>query len=186
MSSVHGLTIDPILKSFVEQEALKGLNIPADQFWRGVADILARFAPRCADLLADRDRLQESIDLWHRTRGAGAAIDAAEYKAFLHTIGYLQPAPPKFACDTTNVDAEIATIAGPQLVVPISNARYALNAVNARWGSLYDAFYGTDAISEEQGRSRSGPYNPVRGAAVVARAKEYAIVFIFPLSRLSD
>jgi malate synthase len=166
-----GLRVARVLKDFVEAEALPGTAVAAAAFWAGLGDLVARFAPRNAALLAKRDALQARIDDWHRAR-RGKPHDAAEYEAFLRAIGYLLPPPAPFAVSTANVDPEIASIAGPQLVVPVSNARYALNAGNARWGSLYDALYGTDAIGEEEGMERGGAYNPVRGAAVVARAKE--------------
>ena len=166
-----GVRVARLLKEFIDTEALPGTGIDAASFWAGFADIVARFAPRNAALLARRDDLQAQIDAWHAER-RGKAIDAAEYTDFLRGIGYLLPAPAPFSVETANVDAEIAAIAGPQLVVPVSNARYALNAGNARWGSLYDALYGTDAIGEEDGMERAGAYNPVRGGAVVARARE--------------
>ena len=166
-----GVRVARLLKEFIDTEALPGTGIDAASFWAGFADIVARFAPRNAALLARRDELQAQIDAWHNAR-RGKPVDAAEYTDFLRGIGYLLPAPAPFSVETANVDAEIAAIAGPQLVVPVSNARYALNAGNARWGSLYDALYGTDAIGEEDGMERAGAYNPVRGAAVVARARE--------------
>ena len=166
-----GVRVARLLKEFIDTEALPGTGIDAASFWAGFADIVARFAPRNAALLARRDELQAQIDAWHTAR-RGKPVDAAEYTDFLRGIGYLLPAPAPFSVETANVDAEIAAIAGPQLVVPVSNARYALNAGNARWGSLYDALYGTDAIGEEDGMERAGAYNPVRGAAVVARARE--------------
>ncbi len=166
-----GVRVARLLKNFVEAEALPGTGLDAATFWAGLAGIVDKFAPRNAALLAKRDSFQAQIDAWHTSR-KGQAIDAADYDAFLRGIGYLLPAPLAFSVATDNVDAEIAAIAGPQLVVPVNNARYALNAGNARWGSLYDALYGTDAIGEEDGMERAGAYNPVRGAAVVARAKE--------------
>ncbi|MCX7383459.1 MAG: malate synthase G, partial [Alphaproteobacteria bacterium] len=166
-----GVRVARLLKEFIDTEALPGTGIDAASFWAGFADVVARFAPRNAALLARRDELQAQIDAWHAER-RGKSIDATEYTDFLRGIGYLLPAPARFSVETGNVDAEIAAIAGPQLVVPVSNARYALNAGNARWGSLYDALYGTDAIGEEDGMERAGAYNPVRGAAVVTRARE--------------
>ena len=127
-----------------------------------------RLAPKNADLLAQRGQLQKQIDSWLKDNANCGGINQKDYEAFLTEIGYLCPEGPDFAIDTANVDDEIATIAGPQLVVPVTNARYALNAANARWGSLYDALYGTDAISEDGGADRSGGYNPVRGAKVIA------------------
>ena len=166
-----GVHVARILKDFIDTEALPGTGIESATFWSGLAAIIASFAPRNAALLARRDAFQTQIDAWHLAH-RGKAIDAAEYTDFLRGIGYLLPAPGPFSVATENVDPEIASIAGPQLVVPVSNARYALNAGNARWGSLYDALYGTDAIGEEDGMERGGAYNPVRGAAVVTKAKE--------------
>ena len=166
----HGVHVSRLLKDFIDTEALPGTGVDSTAFWSGLAKIVDAFAPRNAALLAKRDDFQAQIDAWHLAR-RGQAIDAAEYADFLRGIGYLLPAPAAFSVATENVDPEITSIAGPQLVVPVSNARYALNAGNARWGSLYDALYGTDAIGEEDGMERAGAYNPVRGAAVVARAK---------------
>ncbi len=170
MDDENPLAIAPVLQKFVEQEALPGTGIAPHRFWTGLAGILEWFAPRNAALLARRDELQAVIDAWHRAR-RGAPIDQAEYLTFLQEIGYLQPPPPRFTVNTAHVDDEIALIAGPQLVVPASNPRYVLNAANARWGSLYDALYGTDAIGDSGGAAREDHYNPVRGARVVARAK---------------
>ncbi len=167
----HGVHVARLLKDFIDAEALPGTGIDSTAFWSGLAKIVDAFAPRNAALLAKRDDFQARIDAWHVAR-RGQAIDAAEYTDFLRGIGYLLPAPAAFSVATENVDPEITSIAGPQLVVPVNNARYALNAGNARWGSLYDALYGTDAIGEEGGMERGGAYNPVRGAAVVAKAKE--------------
>jgi malate synthase len=164
----------------VTREVLPGTGIEAHAFWTGVAGLVARLAPRNAELLAKRDALQSSIDAWHR-RHPGARFDAPAYKAFLADLGYLVPERDAFAVDTAGVDAEIAEVAGPQLVVPVSNARYALNAANARWGSLYDALYGTDAIPEVGDAVRGGGYNPRRGAQVI----EFARAFLdaaFPLN----
>jgi malate synthase len=167
----NGLQVAPVLHDFIEREALNGTGVSAEAFWRGLAGLVRDFAPRDRELLGIRDKLQAQIDEYHRAR-SGKAHDQAEYERFLRDIGYVLPEPDDFVVGTQNVDDEIARIAGPQLVVPVSNARYALNAANARWGSLYDALYGTDAISEENGANRSGGYNKIRGAKVVARARE--------------
>ncbi|WP_061936861.1 malate synthase G [Aureimonas sp. AU22] len=169
---IHGLKVAPVLKDFVETEALPGTGVDADGFWRSLAEILADLAPRNRELLDIRDDFQARIDAWCRER-QGRAVDGAEAEAFLREIGYIVPEGEAFAVETVKVDPEIATIAGPQLVVPVLNARFALNAANARWGSLYDALYGTDAISEDGGAERSGDYNPARGAKVVAWAREF-------------
>jgi malate synthase len=171
-SSETRLTIAPVLEAFIRDEALAGTGIAAADFWRGVAGLVAEFAPRNRTLLARRDELQEQIDDWHRGR-RGQPIDQDAYVGFLREIGYLLPEPSAFLVTTGNVDAEIAALAGPQLVVPVNNARYALNAANARWGSLYDALYGTNAVPEDGGAGRGKGYNKVRGARVVARAREY-------------
>jgi malate synthase len=167
-----GLQVAKTLYDFVVQEALAGSGLSANQFWSGYAALLRDLAPRNRALLHKRDSLQTAIDSWHATN-RGRGLIAAGYESFLRDIGYLLPEPPPFSIGTQNVDAEIAHIAGPQLVVPISNARYALNAANARWGSLYDALYGTDVIPETDGAERGRGYNKRRGAKVVARARAF-------------
>ncbi len=161
-----GLQVAPSLVRFIEERALPGLALSADAFWRGVADIYARFAPENRALLARRDALQAAIDTWHREH----TYDAASYRRFLEEIGYLVPEPAPFAVSPQNVDDEVARLAGPQLVVPVLNARFLLNAANARWGSLYDALYGTDAIA---GTPAGAGYDPERGALVIARARAF-------------
>ncbi|WP_174298042.1 malate synthase G [Sphingomonas bacterium] len=164
-----GLEVAEPLARFVEERALPGTGLTPDRFWRGVAGIHARFAPENAALLAVRGALQARIDAWHDAR-AGRPIDQRGYQAFLRDIGYLVAEPAPFAVAPRNVDAEVATVAGPQLVVPMLDARFLLNAANARWGSLYDALYGTDAIS---GAARPGGHDPQRGAAVIAWARAF-------------
>jgi len=166
------IAVDRVLYDFVGREALPGTGIDESQFWAGFADLIRTLAPRNAALLDKRDRLQALIDDWHGAH-PGADFDTVKYRAFLNEIGYIVEEKPPFDVSTANVDAEIATVAGPQLVVPVNNARYALNAANARWGSLYDALYGTDAISEEDGATRGGAYNPQRGAKVIAFARQF-------------
>ena len=168
--NVAGLQVAAGLHGFIA-EALPGTGVEAEAFWTGFAALVRDLAPRNAELLARRDELQRQIDEWHLSQSA-RPHDAQAYQDFLRGIGYLLPEPPPFEVGTENVDAEIASIAGPQLVVPVMNARYALNAANARWGSLYDALYGTDALPESGGAERGRGYNKVRGAAVVKRAKE--------------
>jgi malate synthase len=165
-----GMKVAAELCRFIEQEALPGTGLDAAGFWESFARIVAIFAPRNAALLARRDEMQARIDAWHRTHPF-SGFDAVSYRAFLEEIGYLVPAPAGVAVRTQHVDPEIALVAGPQLVVPVNNPRYALNAGNARWGSLYDALYGTDAIPEDGGATRGPGYNKLRGARVIARAK---------------
>ena len=171
--SAKNITIDEGFRTFVETELLPGLDIEPGDYWAGLADIVATLTPPNERLLAQRDDLQRQIDAYHQQHPA-ADWDAPAYRQFLTEIGYLETAGPAFSIETQHVDPEIATIAGPQLVVPVSNARFALNAANARWGSLYDALYGTDVIGETNGRERAGAYNAVRGASVI----EYAATFL--------
>ena len=164
-----GIEADPQLAAFIETDVLGPLGRDVDAFWKGFADLLGRFGPRNADLLARREDLQAKIDAWHTER-AGQPHEAGAYRTFLEDIGYLVPEPGEFTIGTENVDPEIATMAGPQLVVPILNARFLLNAANARWGSLYDALYGTDALDAPA--ARPGGYDEERGAAVIAEARK--------------
>ncbi|NNF93358.1 MAG: malate synthase G [Altererythrobacter sp.] len=165
-----GVSIDAKLATFLEAEVLMPLGRDVDAFWQGFAALLEKFAPRNEALLLKREDLQSTIDSWHKER-AGQPHDLTEYKAFLERIGYLVPEPDDFTIGTENVDPEIATMAGPQLVVPILNARFLLNAANARWGSLYDAFYGTDALDAPP--AQPGGYDEDRGAAVIKRGREF-------------
>jgi malate synthase len=169
---VDHLHVAPELKSFIDTEALPGTGVDPASFWSGFSNIVTDLAPKNAALLKKRDELQTALDQWHQ-QNPGPIGDMASYQQFLDSIGYLVQAPADAKATTSNVDDELAIQAGPQLVVPILNARYALNAANARWGSLYDALYGTDAISEDNGCERSGGYNPVRGARVIAFARQF-------------
>jgi malate synthase len=169
--SVDRLKIDKVLYDFVNDEAIAGTGVQPQRFWSGFSALVRTFAPRNAALLRLRDDLQAKIDAWHR-QNPGPGFDRSKYQAFLREIGYLVPEKEGFAVGTSNVDPEIAHIAGPQLVVPVNNARYALNAANARWGSLYDALYGTDVIPED-GAPRGGKYNPQRGAKVIAFVRDF-------------
>ena len=168
-----GLQVATVLNELLEKEITPGTGIAPEHFWSELAEILKDFVPRNRTLLAKRDELQEKIDSWHNDR-AGQPIQMADYTAFLKEIGYLIEEGPEFEVVTENVDEEIALIAGPQLVVPVMNARYALNAANARWGSLYDALYGTDVIPETKGSEKGKSYNPERGSKVI----EYAAKFL--------
>jgi malate synthase len=170
--TVGNLRVARVLYDFITNEALPGTGLDTDSFWAGVDKVVTDLAPKNQDLLARRDQLQAQIDKWHRQRVIGP-FDAAEYQQFLTDIGYLEPEPAEFTITTSGVDDEITTTAGPQLVVPILNARFALNASNARWGSLYDALYGTDVISEADGAEKGSSYNRVRGDKVIAYARAF-------------
>lgn len=179
---VAGLRVARELYDFINDEAVPGTGVDPEALWDAFGALVRAFAPRNRALLAQRDALQARIDAWYRDNRE-KATDLDAYKAFLAEIGYLVPEGPDFAVTTANVDAEIASIPGPQLVVPVMNARYALNAANARWGSLYDALYGTDAISEDGGQSRVNGFNPLlsawlapaRGATLSRNARAQAI-----------
>ncbi|MBU0584534.1 MAG: malate synthase G [Alphaproteobacteria bacterium] len=168
---ISGLRVARALHDFVSGEVLPGTGVDEAGFWSGLASIVGDLAPRNRDLLAKRAALQETIDAWHRDHGAPSDMEA--YKSFLTDIGYLVPEGPAFSVTTDNVDPEISTVAGPQLVVPVANARYALNAANARWGSLYDALYGTDAIPEDGGANKGKGYNPIRGEKVIGWVRDF-------------
>jgi malate synthase len=171
-ASTGNLRVARVLYDFVNNEALPGTGIDPDSFWAGVDKVVTDLTPHNQDLLNRRDELQAQIDRWHRQRVI-APLDAQAYREFLTEIGYLQPEPDDFTITTSGVDDEITTTAGPQLVVPVLNARFALNAANARWGSLYDALYGTDVISEDDGAEKGSGYNKVRGDKVIAYARKF-------------
>ncbi len=167
-----GLQVASVLHQLLENDIAPGTGIAPADFWQALESVITELAPENRALLQVREDLQAKIDQWHRAN-SGADYDKAAYKAFLQEIGYLLPEGGDFSITTENVDPEVATLAGPQLVVPVMNARFALNAANARWGSLYDALYGTDVISEESGAERAGAYNPVRGDKVIAYARDF-------------
>ena len=172
-TQIHGLQVATVLADFINQKVLPGTGVSEAAFWKGFDAIVSDLAPKNAALLAERDRLQTELDTWHAAH-PGPIADMAAYRSFLEGVGYLVPQPKKVKATTKNVDDELAVQAGPQLVVPILNARYALNAANARWGSLYDALYGTDVISEDKGCEKvgkKGGYNPKRGAKVIEYAR---------------
>ncbi len=169
---IGGLSINPIFADFVETELLPAIGFECAIFWSGVESIINDLTPRNHELLKIRDELQDKIDDWHKAR-QGSDWDHDEYVAFLKDISYLEPSDTFVKIETANVDAELASVAGPQLVVPVSNARFAINAANARWGSLYDALYGTDVIAEDEDRESTGAYNARRGAAVIRYATEF-------------
>lgn len=171
--NIGGLRIEPVFFRFVEEELLPSIEFEAATFWSGLESIVKELTPINRQLLEIRDDLQSQIDQWHKDR-VGKAWEHAEYVDFLFRIGYLREEGEAFTIETTGVDPEIATLAGPQLVVPVNNARFAINACNARWGSLYDALYGTDVIDEDGGKERGNSYNSTRGAAVI----EYATAFL--------
>jgi malate synthase len=171
-AKLHGLQVAPALQTFIDDEVLPGTDIDVQTFWSGFSDLVRELAPVNRALLAERERLQLELDIWHKAN-PGPITDMPAYRAFLSSIGYLQPQPAQVQASTTRVDREISEQAGPQLVVPAINARYALNAANARWGSLYDALYGSDVIGNDNGAEPGTDYNPVRGARVVAFAKAF-------------
>lgn len=171
-TTCNSLQVATPLYRFIEDKVLPGTGIKSADFWKGFDEIVKDLTPKNEALLAKRDHLQAQIDEWHKAH-PGPIKDMPAYRQFLEKIGYIEPVPADVRADTKNVDDELALQAGPQLVVPLLNARYALNAANARWGSLYDALYGSDVISEEDGASKTGGYNPVRGAKVVAYARQF-------------
>jgi len=184
-TQAHRLQVATNLYRFIEDKVLPGTGIASADFWKGFDKLAHELGPKNAALLAERDRLQLELDAWHKAN-PGPIKNMSAYRAFLEKIGYLVPVPASVASDTANVDAELAVQAGPQLVVPILNARYSLNAANARWGSLYDALYGTDALPEDKGATKIGPdgksYNPKRGAKVIEYAR-YVLDRVAPLAK---
>ncbi len=180
MTTRADLTIEPQLAAFIEEEALPGTGVSPAAFWDGLSAIVSELGPKNDALLQKRDALQARLDDWHKAHADD--FDVVKQISFLKEIGYLTPEPAPFEISTSNVDEELRAVAGPQLVVPASNARYALNAANARWGSLYDALYGTDAISDDGGAERGGGYNPKRGEKVIARGRAL-LDLAAPLSR---
>ncbi|NMP31010.1 malate synthase G [Thalassotalea sp. M1531] len=171
-NSIHDLQVSSSLFQFISQNVLPLTDIEPEHFWQKTSDIFTELAPKNKALLEKREQLQKQIDSWHEENSYNADT-FMQYKSFLQNINYIEPVVENFSIGTQNVDKELATMAGPQLVVPIMNARFALNAVNARWGSLYDALYGSDIIGEDNGAEKAGGYNPVRGAKVVAFAKDF-------------
>lgn len=170
--SAGNLRVARVLYDFVNNEALPGTDIDPDSFWAGVDKVVTDLTPKNQELLNRRDELQAQIDKWHRQRVI-EPFDVDAYRQFITDIGYLLPEPEDFTITTSGVDDEITTTAGPQLVVPVLNARFALNAANARWGSLYDALYGTDVIPEDDGAEKGTSYNKVRGDKVIAYARNF-------------
>src|SRR5690625_3808683 len=168
--TVGKIKVAKIIYDFFSEKVVPEAELDVGKFWQDFEQIVLDFTPRNRELLETREKLQEQIDQWHKEN---KDFDSDKYKALLEEIGYLEEEVEDFEITTTNVDDEIANIAGPQLVVPINNARYAINAANARWGSLYDAFYGTDIISEDDGAEKSGSYNLVRGNKVIAKSKDF-------------
>ncbi len=168
---ISGLSIDNELYQLVDKEIAPGTGVKSDQFWNSLAEICADLGPQNRASLEERDKLQSQIDEWHKSHSGD--FDAAEYKSFLKEIGYLVEEGEAFKITTENVDDEVAVIAGPQLVVPVDNSRYALNAANARWNSLYDALYGTDIILEVEGCKKTAKYNPVRGQQVIRYVRDF-------------
>jgi malate synthase len=171
-TACNRLQVATVLHQFIEEEALPGTGLDAAKFWAGIDQLIHDLAPKNRALLAERDRLQAQLDQWYR-QNPGPVSDQAAYQGFLRQIGYLGDVPADVKVQTSKIDTEITDQGGPQLVVPITNARYVLNAANARWGSLYDALYGSDAISEEDGATRAGGYNPIRGQKVIAFARKF-------------